>query len=313
MNADISDQMSQILCKVSQVIERQNEFERSFGPAKLDNVLTSVAIGKTVASNSETTSSQSSNRESHSLDETCDSKTVEKNVCLPDSEAAKNLIRPAVADVSSASVSEEVVSQQKHGTGQLNSDLPRQEELLHLSSLVNELKLAVSDLYRTIYQHELHLDRLEQYSRSNCLILHGCDADLKSMNNCQVEDYVLDVLNNDMNLPVEICDYEIDICHPLPSNKKKNPIIIKFVRRSIRNLVFSHKKYLKFAEGRRLSITESLTKRRLNLVNEARKVFRFENVWSMKGEVFVKFKGKKHHLYDFCDIQRIRFPESCSP
>ena len=62
----------------------------------------------------------------------------------------------------------------------------------------------------------------------------------------------------------------------------------------------------------RLAITESLTKRRLGLVDEARKVFRFENVWTMKGEVFVKFKRQKHHMKDFPDIERIRSPNNTS-
>ena len=178
--------------------------------------------------------------------------------------------------------------------------------------MVHDLKINVDKLCRAVYQQELHLESLQQYSRSNCLILHGCDADFKKMSNEQVEDYVLNVLNKNLSLPCEINEYEIDICYPVPTNKKKNPIIIKFVRRSIRNLVFNHKKNLKHMRGHRLAITESLTKRRLKLVDEARKVFRFENVWTMKSEVFVKFKGQKYHVNDFPDIERIRFPDNTS-
>ena len=79
------------------------------------------------------------------------------------------------------------------------------------------------------------------------------------------------------------------------------------MRRSLRNLVFNHKKDLKHIDGPKLAITESLTERRLVLVNKARKVFSFQNVWTGKGEVYVKLRGKKYQLFDFSDIEYIRF------
>ena len=180
-------------------------------------------------------------------------------------------------------------------------------ELYSSTSTVLEYSITVDYLYQSIYNQELKLDSLEQYSRSNCVIVHGCEANFRQMTDRQVENYVLDVINNHLNLPCEIDEYELDICHHLPSFKKKNPIIIKFVRRSIRNLVFYHKKNLKFIKGAKLSITESLTKRRLKLLEEARSVFKFKNVWTTKCEVFVNFRGKKHHIFDFPDIEKIRF------
>ena len=188
----------------------------------------------------------------------------------------------------------------------------KHQEFEYLSSMVHDLKINVDKLFKAVYQQELHLDSLEQHSLSNCLILHGCNADFKKMSNEQVEDWVLNVLNKNLSLPCEINEYEIDICHPLPTNKKKNPIIIKFVRRSIRNLVFNQKKNLKHMRDHRLAINESLTKRRLKLVDKAWKVFRFENVCTMKGEVFVEFKGQKFHVNDFPDIERIRFSDNTS-
>ena len=89
------------------------------------------------------------------------------------------------------------------------------------------------------------------------------------MTDRQVENYVLDVINNHLDLPCEIDEYELDIYHPLPSFKKKNPIIIKFVRRSIQNLVFYRKKNLKFIKGAKSSITESFTKKKSEAVRES--------------------------------------------
>ena len=118
---------------------------------------------------------------------------------------------------------------------------------------------------------------------------------------------MLNILNTKLDLPTSISDSDIDICHPLPSKTNKKPIIIKFVCRSIRNMVYSHKKNLKTSNGRKLSITESLTKKRLKIVEEARKVFGFGNVWSMKGIVYCSFKGKKQAINKLSDISKIRF------
>jgi len=40
----------------------------------------------------------------------------------------------------------------------------------------------------------------------------------------------------------------------------------------------------------KLSVTEALTKRRLQLVTKANKIFGFKNVWTAKGKVFVNIK-----------------------
>ena len=59
----------------------------------------------------------------------------------------------------------------------------------------------------------------------------------------------------------------------------------------------------------KLSITESLTKRRLRLVEEAKKVFQLRNVWTLNDTVYCSLKKHKHVIDDFSDIEKIRFPE----
>ena len=122
-----------------------------------------------------------------------------------------------------------------------------------------------------------------------------------------VEKYVLNILNTRLDLPTSVSGSDIGICHPLPSKTNKKLIIIKFVRRSIRNMVYSHKKNLKTSNGPKLSITESLTKKRLRIVKEARRVFGFGNVWSMKGIVYCLYKGKKQAINKLSDNIKIRF------
>ena len=90
----------------------------------------------------------------------------------------------------------------------------------------------------------------------------------------------INALNCRLNLPSELTHSDIDISHVLPSAKNKNPIIIKFDRRTVRNMVFNHKSNLKTWQESdpKLPLTESLTKRRLRLVEQTRELFGFKNV-----------------------------------
>ena len=106
-------------------------------------------------------------------------------------------------------------------------------------------------------------------------------------------------------MQLAVSSSDIDICHTLPSKKGKNPIIIKFERRSMRNTIFHHKADLKSTSGPKYSIIESLTKRRLKILEEARKVFEFKNVWSIKGDIYCNFARRKYRIDDIDDIDKI--------
>ena len=69
-----------------------------------------------------------------------------------------------------------------------------------------------------------------------------------------------------------------------------------------KNLIYSKKRQLK---GSGVVITESLTKRRLKLLEAAKSAFGRFSAWSMKGDVYV-FHNKKHLVNDFVDITRIK-------
>ena len=179
--------------------------------------------------------------------------------------------------------------------------MEQHQELMKLSTIIDSIKVEVGQLAEMVEKQEQYLDDLEQYGRSNCLILHGNNIDHR-ISSMDVEKYVLNILNTRLNLPTSVSDSDIDICHPLPSKTNKKPI-----HRSIRNMIYSHKKNLKTLNGPKLSITESLTKKRLKIVEVARKVFGFGNVWSMKGIVYCSFKGKKQAIIKLSDISKIRF------
>jgi len=189
----------------------------------------------------------------------------------------------------------------------LTSDISAQGRELHeISELIATLKASLESLQTKVSKQELAIDALEQYGRSNCLILHGSKVPAGS----SCDNHVVNVLNSKLNLPIKITNYDIDISHQLPSSKNKFPIIVKFVRRTIRNMVFDHKKELKgkLDWNRKLSITESLTKRRLQLLQASRSIFGFAECWSMNGNIYCKFNGQKHIINDFGDIERIRMP-----
>ena len=64
-------------------------------------------------------------------------------------------------------------------------------------------------------------------------------------------------MNDKLPLIQEVED--IDIAHPLPSDKKnKYPIIVKFLQRSIRNEIYANKSNF---GGTEIAVTQSLTKR----------------------------------------------------
>ena len=122
---------------------------------------------------------------------------------------------------------------------------------------------------------------------------------------------MLDTLNSRLKFAHPIRNSDIDICHVMPSQKGKNPIIIKFVRRSVRNQVFNSKSLFKATKESdpKLATTDSLTRRRSKLLEQFKNVFGFQNVWPQKGNIFFNFEGKRHRIDDFANIAGIRFPE----
>ena len=68
--------------------------------------------------------------------------------------------------------------------------MEQHQELMKLSTIIDSIKVEVGQLAEMMEKQEQYLDDLEQYGRSNCLILHGNNIDhrISSMN---VEKYVL--------------------------------------------------------------------------------------------------------------------------
>ena len=166
------------------------------------------------------------------------------------------------------------------------------EDLKHMQNNFNKIQQMVDSAIKRISAVEKRVDDLEQYGRSNCLIIHGCEnvPDSKPGKTPETEKYVCNIINSNLKLESPLQVQDLDIAHPLPS-KKGTPIIIKFLRKTQRNEIYRKKRLLK---GTKMIITESLTKRRLQLLEKARTAFNNCPVWSWKGEVYVFHNNKKN-------------------
>ena len=112
----------------------------------------------------------------------------------------------------------------------------RREQNAIVATLQNELKSAsmkVEDL-------EKKMERQEQYSRRNCILIHGLKEEIDE----STDDRVLKLFREELNEDVLLAD--LDRTHRIrkksDSNNKPHPVIVKFVRCNIREKGFKSKK-----------------------------------------------------------------------
>ncbi|KAG8229803.1 hypothetical protein J437_LFUL005884 [Ladona fulva] len=143
------------------------------------------------------------------------------------------------------------------------------------------------------------LDALEQYSRRNCLLIHGLPE-------CEGEVAVNNVLSFfDTKIGIKLPLYSIDRAHRLGrrnrDHKRPRPVIVKFVSYADRDMVWKSKKRLR---GSGFLITESLTSYRKRVLDEAKRMFDRENVWISDGRIMVLGSdGTKHKSNTLQDLQ----------
>ena len=180
----------------------------------------------------------------------------------------------------------------------------QKNELNGMKEALLKLQQMIDSTMKRLSAVERRQDDLEQYCRSNCLVIHGCENVPKSKPGkyLEIENFVCNTLNEHLQLDSPLQANDLDIAHPLPS-KKGTPVIVKFIRRTQKNEVYRKKRLLK---GTKMIITESLTKRRLQLLEKARLEFKQCPVWSWKGEIFVFHNNKKKVIDDFIDITKIK-------
>ena len=117
--------------------------------------------------------------------------------------------------------------------------------------VINNLKEEVSTLEGRVETLEKESDDQEQYSRRNCILVHGLEENKDEITDDLVASSIKDKIDIDLSVN------DIDRSHQIgkPNQRKKRTIIVKCVRYNDRRKVFSNKKKLKDPG---ISITESL-------------------------------------------------------
>lgn len=135
---------------------------------------------------------------------------------------------------------------------------------------------------------EIELEDAQNYSRRNCLLIHG----VKEERGEKTDTKVLEIINKQLGVDITVND--IDRSHRIgkPDTNKKpktrnnkektRPIIVKFVSYRERSNVFYNKRKLK---GEPISISESLTPTRYKLYQKCMTTFGKGNVWTIDGRI----------------------------
>ena len=104
--------------------------------------------------------------------------------------------------------------------------------------VIKDLKKEVSSLNSEVQDLSKSLDRQAQYSRRNCLLLHGVKEDSKE----DTDEVAINIINKELELELNVKD--LDRSHRIGRNnfgkKYARPIIVKFARYNNRREVYAN-------------------------------------------------------------------------
>ena len=145
-----------------------------------------------------------------------------------------------------------------------NFDAYEKERRENEKNIIQELNGTVSKMDKRIEELENKIDRQEQYSRRNCILIHGITENKEE----NIDQQAIDFINENLNIKID--DIDIDRFHRIgrydKTKTKARPIIVKFARYNVRGRLFQEKLKLKDA-GK--TITESLTTKKIGQLNDA--------------------------------------------
>ncbi len=146
------------------------------------------------------------------------------------------------------------------------------------------------------------LDDLEQYSRRNCLLVHGVPESISE----NTTNIAFDKLNQ--HLGTDLSSNSINRSHrlgkPRHDSQPPRPIIVKFTSYQHWQSVNNQKKKLKNTQ---LLITESLTKQRMELYRAAQQMVSNGNIqaaWTTDGKVIVLSGDRKVTIRKSSDLDQ---------
>ena len=177
-------------------------------------------------------------------------------------------------------------------------------EVVSASSSITGLQKVWSAVDTKLNNNINELEDLKQYGMKNSLIIEGLDDIPSNKHGLDFSIYVLDKLQELIPSAADTLKIEdIDTSHPLPS-KKKTRVIVKFVRRDIKNYIFFKKRELKNSPLK-IVITEHLSPRNLWLLAEVRAMVGWRNAWSSQCVVFALVNGKKKSVRGIGDLDYV--------
>lgn len=168
------------------------------------------------------------------------------------------------------------------------------EKFSTLIHSVNNVQRQCETNSKKISSIDTKLDSLEQYSRRSNIRIFG----IKEAARESTDRIVCDLIKSKMDIDLNLNDVERS--HRVgKDNGKPRAILVKFASYRHKASVYGAKKNLK---GTGISITEDLTKFRLGVLQEAKKVCGSNKVWTNDGKIFCDYKGKVHRATTFEEL-----------
>ena len=107
-----------------------------------------------------------------------------------------------------------------------------EEDRAKKDNVIEDLKSEVDNLSTRIEKLEKLQDQQEQYSRRNCLLVHGIAEEKKEI----TDEVIINTINETLDLDITLRDLQRThrIGKPKKAGGKTRPIIVKFVRQNDR-------------------------------------------------------------------------------
>ena len=157
----------------------------------------------------------------------------------------------------------EKIECKKNDKDKENATLKTKLDQMHVQSknLKEENNRLKEKLYHERSLNEEHLNNLDQYGRQNNVFINGLE-DTEGETAVRTTQKVVTIVNS--QLPFKICENEIAISHRLGQfdTNRKRPIVVKLVRRNMKNAIMQNSKMLR---GTEIYINEDLTKLNRNV------------------------------------------------
>jgi hypothetical protein len=176
------------------------------------------------------------------------------------------------------------------------------EKVKTLEEENKDLRQEVFDLKKSQKELKIDINRGAQHSRKdNCRIWK-----LEEKVNEDTREVVISMIRS--LLRVDINREDISACHRLPPGRKKDepkPILVKWRNRCIKELVMKSRKLLK---GKRITISDDITRDNMALMDRAKKSGTFESVWFFNGKVHaVETKMQSAPYWNCFRISKLRW------